>query len=258
MIPNLIFIVPYRNREEHRKKFETHIKDYLEYIKEDNYRIFFVCQNDNRSFNRGAMKNFGFLYVRYLFPNDYKNITLVFHDVDTLPTKESNITYKATHGTVSHFYGKRVALGGIFSIKAGDFEKTKGFPNFWFWGFEDNTIQIRCINEKLKCNRDVYYDIKENYDANFKYIIRLDQTDSPIKVISQVELNRCFIHDTDTFEDLKNVDTYVDGNNIIINYFDCGFDYNESKKGEQKVNLFNSDIIHADPKYFRRSWGLSL
>ena len=258
MIPDLVFIIPYRDREEHKNIFDIYIKEYLKIINENNYKIFYICQNDNRSFNRGAMKNFGFLYVRHLYPNDYKNITLVFHDIDTLPTKNSNIKYQTTHGTVAHFYGKEFALGGIFSIKAGDFEKVKGFPNFWFWGFEDNIIQMRCIKENLMCNREVYYDIKQNYDENFKYVIRLDQKDLPIKTISQIEINRCFNLDVDNFDDLKNVDTYVNGNNVIINYFECGFDYNESVKGKVKIDLTNTNIIKADYRYFRKKWSLSL
>ena len=71
-IPNLIFIVPYRNRKEHYNIFSDHMKNILE--NEKNYKIFYIHQTDDRSFNRGAMKNIGFLVVKDMYPNDYKNI----------------------------------------------------------------------------------------------------------------------------------------------------------------------------------------
>ena len=51
----------------------------------DDYVILFAHQYDDRSFNRGAMKNIGFITMKEKYPNDYKNMNFIFNDVDTLP-----------------------------------------------------------------------------------------------------------------------------------------------------------------------------
>ena len=60
IVPEIIFIVPYRNREVHREVFMKIMPEILEGL---NYEIFFIHQNDKRPFNRGAVKNLGFKYV---------------------------------------------------------------------------------------------------------------------------------------------------------------------------------------------------
>ena len=83
MPPNIIFIIPYRNRKQHL----THFRQYMKHILEDvsDYKIYIAHQDDTRNFNRGAVKNIGFLAMKQKYPNDYKNITFVFNDVDIMP-----------------------------------------------------------------------------------------------------------------------------------------------------------------------------
>ena len=157
-----VFLVPYRDREPQRFFFQN----YMTYILEDftegeDYEIFFVQQNDSRPFNRGAMKNIGFLAIRDKYPDSYKDITFVFHDVDVMPYKKDLIDYEATPGTISHYYGFRFALGGIFAIKGGDFERINGFANYWTWGFEDNLIQNRAQRAGLFINRDNFFELND-------------------------------------------------------------------------------------------------
>jgi predicted enzyme related to lactoylglutathione lyase len=160
-IPKLVFIVPYRDREQQQKFFSQQMKVVLEDMKPEEYKIYYIHQTDKREFNRGAMKNIGFLAVKQKYPEHYKNITLVFNDVDTMPYTKNFLNYETTKGVVKHFYGFTYALGGIVSIKAGDFEKVGGFPNFWAWGYEDNLINKRVLNNKLTIDRTQFYNVMD-------------------------------------------------------------------------------------------------
>jgi len=158
-VPKLVFIVPYRDRLQQQLFFAVHMKKILEDYPVGDYKIFYIHQKDTRSFNRGAMKNIGFLYVKQTYPNDYKNITLVFNDVDTMPMTKGFFDYETTVGKVKHFYGYTFTLGGIVSIKASDYELINGFPNYWAWGFEDNSLQKRVENANLTIDRSQFYKI---------------------------------------------------------------------------------------------------
>jgi len=155
-IPKRIFIVPYRNRLQHKHFFSK----YMSYILEDqtDYEIYFSHQCDARKFNRGAVKNIGFIAAKKKYPDHYKNITFIFNDVDTLPFYKI-FDYETTHGIVKHYYGFKHALGGIVVMKGNDFEKTNGFPCFWGWGMEDNALQKRCDSVGIKIDRSLFYNI---------------------------------------------------------------------------------------------------
>ena len=158
-VPKVVFIIPYRDRVEHKEFFTVYMKHVLEDIPKTDYEIYFVEQKNILPFNRGAMKNIGFLALKYKYPNDYKNITFVFNDVDTVPYSKNIIDYDTTPGIVKHFYGFKFALGGIFSIKGEDFERTNGFPNFWAWGGEDNYMQKRVEYAGLYIDRSIFFNI---------------------------------------------------------------------------------------------------
>ena len=154
--PKIVFIVPYRNRVQHKFFFSK----YMSFIMEDrdDYEIYFSHQCDSRTFNRGATKDIGFLAVKAKYPGAYKDITFVFNDVDTVPFNKI-FNYETTAGTVKHFYGFTHALGGLLSIKGSDFEKINGFPCYWGWGMEDNVLQKRCNAYNLKIDRSNFYKI---------------------------------------------------------------------------------------------------
>lgn len=168
MTPSLIFIVPYRDREQQQIFFAKQMKTVLSDREPDTYKILYIHQTDTRQFNRGAMKNIGFLVVKAMYPDDYSDITLVFNDVDTMPYSTGFLNYDTKRGTLKHFYGFKYALGGIVSITGYDFEKMNGFPNFWGWGFEDNALNDRALKHKLIIDRSQFYPI---LDKNILYFM---------------------------------------------------------------------------------------
>jgi hypothetical protein len=155
-VPKRVFIVPYRNRVQHKFFFSKYMSFILEDA--DDYEIYFSHQCDARTFNRGATKNIGFLAMKHKYPEHYKDITFIFNDVDTIPFNKI-FDYQTTENVVKHYYGFKYALGGIIVMKGSDFEKINGFPCFWGWGMEDNALQKRCDAYGLKVDRSVFYNI---------------------------------------------------------------------------------------------------
>jgi len=96
--------------------------------------------------------------MKQKYPEDYKNITFIFNDIDTIPFHKI-FDYDTEEGTVKHHYGYKYALGGIVVIKGSDFEKINGFPSFWGWGMEDNCLQKRCENHDLYIDRSQFFPI---------------------------------------------------------------------------------------------------
>ena len=178
-IPELIFIVPFRNRGSQLNVFLNHMKWLLEGKK---YEIIISHQNDKRFFNRGAMKNLGFLYAKEKYPNDYKNITFVFHDVDCLVSEKEMTNFQTTMGRVKHIFGFRQTLGGIFSIKGQDYEAINGFPCVWNWGYEDNALRKRWVYYKEKSNayNPLCIDYSEFYKFQDKRIVQMWHGDKKI------------------------------------------------------------------------------
>ena len=154
--PKRVFIVPYRNRVQHKFFFSKYMSFILEDC--DDYEIFFSHQYDSRTFNRGATKNIGFMAVKEKYPNDYKNMTFIFNDIDTIPFTKI-FDYETTPGVVKHYYGYKYALGGIVVIKGADFERINGYPCFWGWGMEDNCLQKRCAAFNITIDRSTFYNI---------------------------------------------------------------------------------------------------
>ena len=220
MSPKIIFIVPYRNRENDKIHFEVYIKYLLEDIDSNDYEIYYSHQNDTRAFNRGAVKNIGFIAMRDKYPDTYKSITFVFNDIDTLPIRKNMLDYITTHGTVKHYYGFNYALGGIFSITGQDFEKINGFPNFWGWGFEDNVINDICIENNINIDRSNFYNI---YDNNF---LQTSITTKKILNNRRPDINNC---SNDNLSTIKDLNYTIDKNIININNFDTIVSYTNMK-----------------------------
>jgi hypothetical protein len=169
VVPKVVFLVPYRDREPQKYHYLIYMTQlYGQEIARGEYQIYLIHQQDDRPFNRGAMKNIGFLVIQQKYPNYYEDITLVFQDLDTLPYCRDLLTFPTRKQVVKHFYGFTYALGGIVSITGADFLKTNGFPNFWGWGMEDTTLQKRC--EKT---REIYIDRSQFFRIGSPEIIHL-------------------------------------------------------------------------------------
>lgn len=175
-IPTIVFIVPFKDRDNEKFAYLSIMKSILEDYDKNYYKIYFIKQLDNRIFNRGAIKNIGFNVIKNVYPNNYKNITLVFNDIDICPLDKTYIAdYSTTVGNIKHFYGFKFALGGIVSIIGDDFEKIGGFINNWGWGFEDNHLNDIAKIHNINIDRSVFYEknskkILDIYHGNYKYL----------------------------------------------------------------------------------------
>lgn len=252
-----IFIIPYRNREIHKEKFISYMKSYLEKINyKNNYRFVFSHQCDNRPFNRGAMKNIGFLAMKKEYPNTYKDITFVFHDIDTLPSESILLPYETTQGKVAHYYGYKFALGGIFTIKGCDFEKTGGFPNFWGWGLEDNVIYDRCISNGLEIDRSIFFDINDNIN-----IIRM--FDGFKRILSKRDTVVYKYEEPDTINDIINLKWELQNDNINnkICYINTeSFNVNMDSKEQiyEEYDIRRGSKLRIPKGYNRRIWKMNI
>ena len=243
-IPTRVFIVPYRDRPQHKIEFSKNMKILLEDITES-YEIYFAHQCDNRPFNRGAMKNLGFLAIKNKYPQHYKDITFIFHDVDTWPCEKGLIDYTTTSGIVKHYYGVTFALGGIFSIKGGDFEKAKGFPNFWGWGLEDNLINNRCISAGLTIDRSIFYEMQD------KRIIR--PFDGFNRIVSKRDANVYKYETPDNLFDLKNINMSITNEYINIKNFECMMKADDQFYVNHDIRI-HTKFMPIDNRFFRRNW----
>jgi hypothetical protein len=221
-IPKIIFIVPYRDRKEHLEHFKSQMKIILEDYNPNDYRFFFAHQCDTRSFNRGAIKNIGFIAAKTMYPNDYKNITFVFNDVDSMPIRKDLIKYETTRGVVKHFYGFTYALGGIFSITGGDFERLNGFPNFWGWGYEDNMMQKRAEKWRLTIDRSTFFNIN---DLNIIQLMHGNTRD-----INKNDFEKFATNTPDGINHINDISYTFDAATNFVNITNFKTGYEEQKK----------------------------
>ena len=262
VVPKFVFIVPYRDREPHRVFFNTYIQKVMEDVPEKDWTYYFVHQRDSRPFNRGGMKNIGFLAIKYRYPNHYKDITFIFNDVDTLPYDKNVLNYETDFGVVKHFYGFNFALGGIFSIRGADFEKTNGFPNFWAWGGEDNLIHERAKNAGLIIDRSNFFTIGNMNILQF--------ADGIKRLICRDELATSVMKDhSDGITTVKNLNyiIYADTHMIDVTSFDTLISPYQLRFEEQTLDKVSkirvspknaiNNIKELKTKYFLESNGMN-
>jgi hypothetical protein len=224
------FIIPYRNRKEHLDEFITRFTDMLK-DKDIDVKFYIIHQLNPKEFNRGAMKNIGFLEACKVRSDGL----FIFHDVDTYPTYWGSIPYEANRGEFKRpvLNTARENLGLICSCWKEEFERTNGFANFWGWGAEDGALYFRAkklgipINEnnmiqftntQFIINRQHYRNVeKEQYYTNKnRELLELEKktgnnnnglSDIEYEVISSFELAPNFI--------IINVDFKLKSENMI-------------------------------------------
>jgi hypothetical protein len=210
-----IFIVPYRNREQQKHFFMKYMDYLLEDYDKNTYEIIFAHQKNDLQFNRGAMKNIGFLYAKQKY-DYYKDIIFIFNDVDTLPHTKNLLDYNLGENEIKHYYGFHFTLGGIFAIKGKDFERINGFPNFWGWGYEDNVILKRALNYKININRSNFYEI-----GNHNILHLIDEFSKNISVKAQNDYANNNI--SDGLNTLSNLNYVYNESMLDINTFTCSY-----------------------------------
>lgn len=238
-IPSLVFIVPYRDRESHHKIFSKQMQTKLQNSRLP-YKIFYLNQADDRSFNRGAMKNIGFLAVKKMYPSDYQNMIFIFNDIDTMPSNEIDFDYATTPGIIKHFYGFDYTLGGIVSIHAKDFENLNGFPNFWAWGFEDNLLQIRALSAGIKIDRSVFCKIG---DPRIVHLV-----DTPIREVNSSEFKRYLGKTKEGIHSIRDMKYEIDSDTGFIHVSTFETDAKEIMQTRTNYDLRNGPAPFKLPR----------
>ena len=178
--------VPYRNREEHMKKFVPHVSKFLE-DKGIEHTIYLAHQCDDKLFNRGLMKN---IAAKYAFDDgcDY----IVWHDIDMVPEDDScdysfptnvpqHIAVRISQSDYQLKYEEY--FGGAVLFSKEQVEKTNGYSNdYWDWGMEDDDLFWRCVLEGYA--NDSYM----NYNDTIQNYLHFDGKVSHIKIEKFTEI----------------------------------------------------------------------
>ena len=213
-----VFIVPYRDRQTQLDKFKNYFRKLTELSGKwgNGLRLLVVEQSAGLPFNRGAMKNIGAIEAAKAYGKD---ITLVFHDVDTMPRYPLSIDFSCRPGEVNHIYGNSSSLGGIIAIRASDFVRSGGFANIWGWGYEDNVLTSRVMKAGIVINREAKIPL-----TDLASMIRLDATPGNIKrAISVVDLQRVARGLCDCIRNINYSSSLPESDTLLVTSFTTRF-----------------------------------
>ena len=178
-------VVPYRKRPGHLRKFRDAISTYL---KDTQYELIIVEQNDDLPFNRGKLLNIGFQQATRKLC-DY----VVFHDIDMLPI-DVDYSYSdvpihlATNFTNSKREIFKTYFGGVTMFPSGLFKKVNGFSNeYWGWGFEDDDLLMRLTEQNVFTDFEIYEVPKESTSG-----LNLHGNDSYVECLNTIDITKDF------------------------------------------------------------------
>lgn len=155
---HVAIIIPFRNREKHLPVLLRYLFPLL--LKRNNIhaRVFVVEQMDRHPFNRGKIKNAGYLEAMKFFPYN----CLIFHDVDLI-MESHRIPYDCTHSPMhlsvridkfNYTLPYLRLFGGVQVLSTEHFQRINGMPNtFWSWGGEDDNLFYRTARRRLRLHR---------------------------------------------------------------------------------------------------------
>lgn len=166
---HLTIVVPYRDRYEHFCRFVPHIKNCFDRDSINrliSYNLIFVEQEYGMPFNRGALKNIGFMIAMKKNSADY----VCFHDIDYLPIwvdysypdlptslawfgAETRLVDPGHSDTVV-YHNLETFFGGAVLFPIHHFLSVNGYSNdYWGWGYEDGDIQKRLQYKGIQENK---------------------------------------------------------------------------------------------------------
>lgn len=153
----IVVITPYRDRPRQKEKFISHMRTFLEQ-KGKPYLIVIAEQSDDgRPFNRGAMKNIGYLevkkFLKAIIPDD-SQVVYVNQDIDVLPLSQECIYAIPNIDTIYNPYGVQQCLAKIHMQSSKVMDASNGYPNnYWAWGLEDVCMQARADSHGFQTDR---------------------------------------------------------------------------------------------------------
>ena len=140
----------------------------------------------------------------------------------------------------------RNIIGGFFSIKGVDFERSLGFPNLWGWGIEDNVMNERCLKIGLTIDRSQFYKMRDGHITQL-----FDGFD---RVISKREGSMYKYEKMDNFKLITGIKYKISDEYINISSFTC--DREPTRDEYANYDIRNGNRISVQQGYFRRSWKL--
>ncbi|XP_041466969.1 beta-1,4-galactosyltransferase 5-like isoform X2 [Lytechinus variegatus] len=150
-------VIPYRDRLEHLGILLRNLYQVLT-LQNLEFGIFVSEQANDNVFNRGLLKNIGYMEATNFGSWD----CVIFHDIDQIPMRATNwygcdemprhlcayaeeLGFKLLYGSI---------FGGVVGLTAEQMKKSNGYSNvYWGWGAEDDDLRSRLAKVEYKIHR---------------------------------------------------------------------------------------------------------